>query len=239
MSRNYSSTAVDTTLSSGINAGATSVVVVSTTGFPAPPFILALDAGAASQELVLVTAVGGTTLTVERGYDSTVATTHDAGAVVRHSHAAIDFREAGEGLLATAGTPAASGVAARGVAVKAARSDHVHPEEFDFTAVSTLLAAATVSGDALDVDTRLRLQGGTVVGVTDASGDLTITFPVAFDTGLLAVIPVLGDPVNVPDAEYVQPHTSTETSTKVRVFQTSGAVLASTNVRVNYLAVGW
>lgn len=101
MSRNYSSTAVDTTLSSGISSGATSCVVVATTGFPAAPFVLALSAGSATQELVLVTAVGGTTLTVTRGYDSTVANTHNAGAVVRHSHAAIDFREAGTHIDAT------------------------------------------------------------------------------------------------------------------------------------------
>jgi hypothetical protein len=95
MSRNYSSTAVDTTLSSGVSPANTTITVASTTGFPAAPFTLALDAGTASQELVLVTAVGGTTLTVTRGYDSTVAATHEAGAAVSHSHAAIDFREAG------------------------------------------------------------------------------------------------------------------------------------------------
>lgn len=93
MSRNYSSTAADTTLTAGVSAAATTVTVGSTTGFPAVPYILALSAGSATQELVLVTAVGGLSLTVTRGYDSTVATTHDTGAVVSHSHAAIDFRE--------------------------------------------------------------------------------------------------------------------------------------------------
>lgn len=102
MSRNYSSTAVDTTLSSGVTSSGTSVVVGSTTGFPAAPFMLALDAGAASQELVLVTAVSGTTLTVTRGYDSTVAVAHDAGAVVSHSHSGLDFRDSRNHEAATA-----------------------------------------------------------------------------------------------------------------------------------------
>lgn len=99
MARNYSSTAVDTTLSAAITASATSITVVATTGFPAAPFILAVDAGASTQELVLVTAVAGTTLTVTRGYDSTTAQAHASGAAVSHSHAGIDFREASKGTL--------------------------------------------------------------------------------------------------------------------------------------------
>ena len=100
--RNYSSTAVQTTLSVGINSSTTSVTVVATTGFPTAPFILALDADGASQEIVLVTAVAGTTLTATRGYDGTTAVSHDAGAIVRHSHAAIEFAEANTHVNATA-----------------------------------------------------------------------------------------------------------------------------------------
>jgi hypothetical protein len=99
--RNYSSTAAQTTLSAGVTAAATTLPVASTTGFPPAPFILSVDAGAAAQELVLVTAVGGTNLTVTRGYDSTVASAHDAGALVEHSHAAIEFREANSHVNAT------------------------------------------------------------------------------------------------------------------------------------------
>lgn len=91
--RNYSSTAKDTTLSAAATDVATSITVVATTGFPAAPFVLALDAGVDAQELVLVTAVDGTTLTVTRGYDSTTAQAHASGAAVSHSHAGIDFRE--------------------------------------------------------------------------------------------------------------------------------------------------
>lgn len=91
--RNYSANAVQTTLSASCTSTATSIAVTATTGFPAAPFILALDAGAASQEVVLVTAVAGLTLTVERGYDSTAAVSHTTGAVVQHVHSAIDFRD--------------------------------------------------------------------------------------------------------------------------------------------------
>lgn len=93
VARNYSSTAVDTTLVSGITSTATAITVAATTGFPAPPFTVALISEAAAVELALVTGVSGTTLTVSRGFDSTPASAHLAGAVVRHSHAAVDFRE--------------------------------------------------------------------------------------------------------------------------------------------------
>jgi hypothetical protein len=93
MSRYYSNTAVETTLSAGITSSATTIQVAATTGFPASvPFTLALDAGASGEELVSVTAVAGTTLTVTRGFDNTTAVAHSAGAVIRHVHSAVDFK---------------------------------------------------------------------------------------------------------------------------------------------------
>lgn len=107
--RNYSSTAAQTTLSAGVDSSATTLAVSATTGFPSVPFIVAVDAGAAGQELVLVTNVAGTNLTVTRGYDSTVAVSHDAGAVVEHSHGAIDFREANAHVNASTGVHGVTG----------------------------------------------------------------------------------------------------------------------------------
>lgn len=107
--RNYSSTAADATLSSGVDASTTTLTVSGTTGFPATPFVLAVDAGSAAQELVLVTNVAGTTLTVTRGFDSTVASAHSTGAVVQHSHAAIDFREANAHVNANSGVHGVTG----------------------------------------------------------------------------------------------------------------------------------
>lgn len=93
MTRHYSSTATPTTLNSSCSDAASTVQVVSTVGFPAADYILALDYGTAQQELVLVTGVSGTTLTVTRGYDSTTAQAHSAGAAVQHVHAGVDFRD--------------------------------------------------------------------------------------------------------------------------------------------------
>lgn len=92
----YSNTAIQTTLSGSISAGATSIAVAATTGFPGSfPYVLALDYGSGTEELVSVTNAAGTTLTVSRGHSGTSAQSHSLGAVVRHVwHAgdASDFR---------------------------------------------------------------------------------------------------------------------------------------------------
>ena len=101
--RNFSSTASPTTLTAGLSTaavGATDTLhVVSNNGYPAAPFLLAVDRGiVGSQEVMEVTAYtpGGTTFTVTRAYDSaglSTAPTHAIGATVEHVTAAIDVRE--------------------------------------------------------------------------------------------------------------------------------------------------
>lgn len=89
---NYSSTAGEYTLVGDITAGATSITVSSVTGLPSTPFKVVIDAGTNDEEIVKVTNVAGTTLTVERGHDSTVAVSHAALATVRHMMTAEDLR---------------------------------------------------------------------------------------------------------------------------------------------------
>ncbi len=83
--RYYSNTAVETTLSSGIDNAVTSLTVGAVTGLPVSyPYTLVLDEGEATEELVSVTSAVGTTLTVVRGDDNTSAASHSAGATVKH-----------------------------------------------------------------------------------------------------------------------------------------------------------
>lgn len=90
-SRYYSATAQPTVLTAGITSGSTVINVMAVTGFPAStPFILALDYNTPSEEIVLVTVAAGTNLTVTRAYDGTSATSHNAGAGVRHTWTAMD-----------------------------------------------------------------------------------------------------------------------------------------------------
>lgn len=89
--RYYSSTAIETTLMSPITGSTTVISVAATTGFPGTtPFTLALDYESATNELVDVTMIAGTNLTVTRGVDGTSATSHNAGARVRHVTSARD-----------------------------------------------------------------------------------------------------------------------------------------------------
>lgn len=92
--RYYSSVATPTTLSAGINNSATTITVAATTGFPTLfPYTLAIDFDTALTELVDVTAAAGTTLTVTRAVDGTSATSHSAGAAVRHVASGRDYAD--------------------------------------------------------------------------------------------------------------------------------------------------
>jgi hypothetical protein len=97
--RNYSATAIETTLVSSMTSAATgdtttSVAVVSVSGFPSTvPFTLILGPDTNKEEVVTVTAIIGTTLTVVRGQDLTQAVAHSAGTSVRHGVSAREFKE--------------------------------------------------------------------------------------------------------------------------------------------------
>lgn len=90
----YSSTAVATSLTSGISNSATSIVVGSTTGFPGSfPYYLVINKGQSDMEIVDVTAAVGLTLTVTRGVSGTSGQAHSAGATVEHDAPSAHFDE--------------------------------------------------------------------------------------------------------------------------------------------------
>lgn len=92
--RFYSSTFVQTSLASGISAGATSFNVGVTTGAPGTPYVISVDQNSASEELMLVTNVSGLTLTVTRGVGGTAAVSHSTGASVVHVMYSQDLTDA-------------------------------------------------------------------------------------------------------------------------------------------------
>lgn len=166
--RRYSNNAAQTALSGSVTADATSITVSSTTGFPAADFVLALDYGTANQELVLVTGVGGTTLTVTRGYDNTTAVSHDVGAAVVHTHSAADFADSRGHEAATTDVHGVTGALASGA---------------DLTTLDGEVAAHT------DATAGVHGATGAVVGTTDAQAltnknltDPTNTFPASLAT---------------------------------------------------------
>ncbi len=110
VNRYYSSTAKTTTLSAGVTSSAVNISVGSTSGFPTSyPYTLVLDEDTLQEEIVEVSAAAGTTLTVTRGVDGSLAQAHSAGARVRHHVSARDFRESQEHIAASSGVHGLSG----------------------------------------------------------------------------------------------------------------------------------
>lgn len=108
--RNYSNTALPTTLTASISGTDVTVNVGSTTGFPvAYPYTLVLDADGANEELVEVTASTGTVLTVIRGVDGTAGIPHASNAVVKHVVSARDYRESRQHEAGTSGVHGVTG----------------------------------------------------------------------------------------------------------------------------------
>lgn len=108
--RYYSSTASPTALTGSVTDTATSLSVGSVSGFPLQyPFTLVLDPDLATEEIVTVTNVAGTTLTVTRGEDGSSAVAHTAGAEVRHMLTARDVREPQQHMDASTGVHGVTG----------------------------------------------------------------------------------------------------------------------------------
>lgn len=95
--RRYSNTAVDTELNGAITASSTSLLVASDTGYPSPPFTVAIDS-----EIILVTDRAGTTFKgLDRGYDNTIPSLHSDTTSVVHKAIADDFSYRAENVLFT------------------------------------------------------------------------------------------------------------------------------------------
>lgn len=103
MLRRYVNTAPPSMLQSEIGAGDTLLDIGDASAYPTKfPFVVAIERGTINEEACLVTDRDATTLTVERGFDGTQAVFHpgldssgEEAALVEHTTAAIDYREAG------------------------------------------------------------------------------------------------------------------------------------------------
>lgn len=160
--RYYSNFPPQLTLAAQIGSSDTSLQVQgSFTGWPVQlPFYAVLEYGTASAEIVLVTAITGTTATITRGQDGTLAIGHLAGATMDQSVIRQDVDEA------NAHTTASTGV--HGIAGSVVG-----------TSDTQTLSNKTLDSPTIETPT---INGGAIEGtVSCASGTLsspTITAPV-------------------------------------------------------------
>ena len=150
--RYYSSTAARTTLASGINGSATSINVVTVSGWPSSfPYTLIIDQDTVNEEIVQVTARSGTSITVVRAIDGTTGVAHSAGAAVNHGVSARDFDEPNAHIESTSNPHSVT--AAQAGALALAGGTVTGPTVVDVNSASTALRITQVgAGNALVVE---------------------------------------------------------------------------------------
>ena len=182
--RNYSSRSQQTTLTSAVTAGASSMVVVSGAsllGGQSIPggttFTIVIDPDTAIEEIVDATAVSGNVFTVTRAVDGSSAQPHSAGAVVRHMAIGRDYREANLHIEATAayndgtGTHSLHGLdSADGNLVGTAKAQTLTNKTID-SANNTLTGVATLTGT--QTLTNKTLTSPTITGTGAIAGTFT------------------------------------------------------------------
>lgn len=185
-SRFYSSTAAVTNLQATAGPSDATVQVASSSGFPGSfPFTLSLDYGSANEELVDVTGGGPSVFNVTRAVDGTSATTHNAGAVVRHVSSARDFTDSRTHEASSSGVHGISGSFVDTNSIQTLNNKTLaSPTINNGTITGTVTATgSTVTGGTLDgatlhndvVTGTLNLAGSTVNGAYTNTGDITNT----------------------------------------------------------------
>lgn len=82
-----------------------------------------------------------------------------------------------------------------------------------------------------------QMQAGSFASIP-AAGLTTLTFPTAFTGGLLTVLATVGDATASFTQIQIQPGFS-KTAVTFGCFTNTGAVVAATFIRINYIAIGW
>ncbi len=186
--RNYSSRSQQSTLTSAVTAGATTIVVQSGPGLlggatisGGTTFTLVIDPDTALEEIVDATAVSTNTFTITRAIDGSSAQAHSAGAVVRHMAIGRDYREANVHIESTTGVHGATG------AVVGTTDTQTLTNK---TLTSPTITNPSISGAG--VDASIVFEGATAdayettLTVVDPTQDNTITMPNTTGTVVIA-----------------------------------------------------
>jgi len=191
--RQYSSRSQQTTLTSAITAGTTSITVVSGSallgGVTIPAgrtFTLVIDPDTALEEIVDATTVSTNTFTITRAIDGSSAQEHSAGAVVRHMAIGRDYRDANLHTQASASYNDGAGNAQSMHGIASGEGDVVGTLKTQTLTNKTLTSPAisdpTITGTA-SAGAVLVFEGTTAdayettLTVVDPTQDNTITLP--------------------------------------------------------------
>lgn len=185
--RYYSSIAAVTNLQTTAGPGDATIQVASSVGFPNSfPFELTLDYGSSNSEIVLVTAGGPSVFNVTRAYDGTSATTHNAGAVVRHTSSAIDFTDSRTHEASTSGVHGITGAFVDTLSAQTLQNKTLSAPVINNGTVTGSVTAtgATVSNGTFSAPTiNNPTVGGTVAGNPTFSGTPTFSATPVFNLG--------------------------------------------------------
>lgn len=184
--RYYSSIATSKTLLSSINSSVTSIVLSDLTGLPAQyPYTLVIDHDTASEEIVTVTGfVTGTTLTVTRGQDGSSASSHSAGATVRHMVTARDLQESQNHIdTSTLHVPTQTGQSGKFLTTNGTAASWATAGDVLLTGTQTLtnktiaLGSNTVSGTTAQFNTALTDGDFATLAGSETLTNKTLTSP--------------------------------------------------------------
>jgi hypothetical protein len=188
--RNYSSRSQQSTLTSAVTAGASTMVVQSGSALmggqsiPAgTTFTIVIDPDTAIEEIVDATAVSTNTLSITRAIDGSSAQAHSAGAVVRHMAIGRDYREANAHIEASTGV---HGISNSSTIVGTIDTQTLTNK----TLTSPTITSPTISGT--NVDASIVFEGATpdafetTLTVVDPTQDNTITMPNTTGTVVIA-----------------------------------------------------
>lgn len=192
--RQYSSRSQQTTLTSAITAGTTSITVVSGTallgGVTIPAgrtFTLVIDPDTALEEIVDATAVSTNTFTITRAIDGSSAQEHSAGAVVRHMAIGRDYRDANLHTQASASYNDGAGNAQSMHGIASGEGDVVGTLKAQ-TLTQKILTSPTISDP-------------TITGTASAGAVLVFegTTADAYETTLTVVDPTQDNTITIPN----------------------------------------